>query len=98
MRRLLFPHLALWVLGAALVRIALIPPEVCPPVGAGEITTAAVAASDWIDRGTGADGRYTYGYLKDVESRVPGFLLGDAVLALLALGSLYGIGRSLLAG
>ena len=68
MRRLLFPHLALWVLGAALVRIALIPPEVCPAVGAAEVTDAAVAASEWIDRGTGADGRYTYGYLKDRDT------------------------------
>ena len=44
MRRLLFPHLALWVLGAALVRIVLIPPEVCPDVGTDEVTDAAVAA------------------------------------------------------
>ncbi len=68
MRRLLFPHLALWVLGAALVRIALVPAEVCPPVGAAEVTDAAAAASAWIDRGLGTDGRYTYGYLKDVDA------------------------------
>ena len=42
--------------------------------------------------------RYLYkrGYMRDVASRIPGFLLGDAVLGLLALGTLYGAARAIL--
>lgn len=62
MRRLLVPHLAMWVLGAAVVRIAVVPAEVCPDVGAGEVRAAAEAAGDWLVRGLDANGRFVYGY------------------------------------
>ena len=39
---------------------------------------------------------YRRGYLKDVRSRIPGFYMGDIVLALLTVGTLYGIGRKLI--
>ncbi|NKC01786.1 MAG: MAPEG family protein [Pseudomonadales bacterium] len=34
---------------------------------------------------------YRHGYMKDVKSRIPGFLMGDVVLAVLLLGRLWGL-------
>ena len=61
-RRLLIPHLALWILGGAFLRIAVVPAEDCPPVTASQVRTAAEAAGDWLVRGLDEDGRYLYGY------------------------------------
>ncbi len=66
-KRLLIPHLAIWIVGAAVVRIGLIPPETCPPVDAGQIETAIRDAGQWIARGIDETGRYTYGYQRDLD-------------------------------
>ncbi len=73
MRRLLFPHLALWVLGAALIRVALIPPEVCPAVDGAAARTAVAEAVAWLEREVAADGTYVYGYHKDTDRLEPGY-------------------------
>ncbi len=62
MRRLLIPHLAVWLIGAAVIRVAVVPPEDCPPTTPDQIRAAAVAAGDWLARGVGEDGRFLYGY------------------------------------
>ncbi|MEE8332130.1 MAG: hypothetical protein V3R84_10205 [Acidimicrobiia bacterium] len=71
MRRLLVPHLALWIAGGALIRVAIVPPEVCPVVTAIEARQAAVDAGDWLARGIQDDGRFTYGYRRNID-QVPG--------------------------
>lgn len=53
---------------------------------------AAAVGAVWIP----ARAWYRRGYLRDVRGRIPGFVLGDVVMALLALGALVGIGRRLL--
>ncbi len=75
MRRLLFPHLALWVLGAAIVRVALIPPERCPEVTAAGARAAIAEASDWLERGLDGEGRYVYGYFRDRDVVAPSYNL-----------------------
>jgi hypothetical protein len=67
MRRLLLPHLAVWIVGATLIRIAVVPAENCPPATAGQIEASAIAAGDWLARGIGADGRFVYGYDRAAE-------------------------------
>lgn len=68
MRRLLIPHLALWIVGAALIRIALVPAEVCPPVTGAAARASAVAAGQWLERGLMPDDRFTYGYHRDTDT------------------------------
>ncbi|MDH3729830.1 MAG: hypothetical protein OES13_01705 [Acidimicrobiia bacterium] len=67
MRRLLVPHLALWIVGGALIRVAIVPPEVCPVATATEARQAAISAGDWLARSIGEDGRFAYGYRRDVD-------------------------------
>ena len=68
MRRLLFPHLALWIAGIAVLRIAVVPAEICPPATPAAALEAAVDASDWLVRNMSGDGRFAYGYLKDRDA------------------------------
>ncbi|NQV05605.1 hypothetical protein HQ535_03570 [bacterium] len=58
-------HLALWAVGAAVLRFALVPAEVCPPVTAAQVRTSIGEAVDWFERGYRDDGRYTYGFTRD---------------------------------
>ena len=67
MRRLLLPHLAIWVLGAGFMRIAAVPAEICPAAEPNEVRAAAVAAGDWLARGLDPDGRFVYGYDRDTD-------------------------------
>ncbi len=67
MKRRLALHTAIWVLGAAVFRIAVIPPEQCPPTDPATVRTAISAGVDWIARNVQDDGRYTYGYFKDAD-------------------------------
>jgi hypothetical protein len=62
MRRRLALHLSLWVAGAAVLRVGLVPAEVCPPVTAGDVRVAVDEAVGWFERGIDSSGRYTYGY------------------------------------
>lgn len=44
------------------LRVGVVPAEVCPPVTAAEVDAAAVAAVDWIVRNQEPSGRFMYGY------------------------------------
>ena len=61
-RRRAFAHLAVWVLGAALFRIALTPAERCPDVGVSDVDAAIDSAATWAVSNLGDDGRFLYRY------------------------------------
>lgn len=71
MRRLLIPHLAIWLIGAAVVRIGLVPAEICPDVTASHTREAIRDGGGWLARGINAEGRYTYGYFLDRDQINP---------------------------
>jgi hypothetical protein len=62
MRSRLALHLSLWVVGAAVLRVAVVPAEVCPSVTSAEARAAIDEAVGWFERGIDESGRYTYGY------------------------------------
>ena len=64
-------HLTVLVLGAAVLRVGVVPAEVCPVVTAVEVRAAIDEATAWIGRGMSENGRYTYGYDRgeDAENR-----------------------------
>lgn len=62
MKRRLAVHLSVWIVGAAVLRVVVVPAETCPPVTAGELRSTITETIDWITRGVGDDGRYLYGY------------------------------------
>lgn len=64
-RRRLALHLSGLVVGALVVRIGVVPAEVCPPVTAGEVRSSIESATRWLERGVQPDGRYLYGYHRD---------------------------------
>ena len=68
MRRLLVPHAAVFVLGAAVLRLAVVPAEVCPPIDAGQARVAVAEAAAWLERGVQPGGRYTYGYFRERDA------------------------------
>lgn len=68
MRRLLVPHAAVFVLGALVLRVAVAPAEVCPPLDAAATRTAIAEAAAWLERGVRPGGRYTYGYFRDEDA------------------------------
>jgi len=72
-KRRLVVHLALWLVGAAVVRVALIPAETCPPVTAVQVERAIFEASDWLALGIGDEGRYVYGYDLTTDREAPGY-------------------------
>lgn len=45
-----------------MLRVGLVPAEVCPPVTAAEVRVALDEAAAWFERGIDASGRYAYGY------------------------------------
>ena len=61
MRRLL-GYAAVFVLGALVLRVAVVPAEVCPPVDPASARRSLAEAAAWLERGLQPDGRYTYGY------------------------------------
>jgi hypothetical protein len=61
LRRLL-AYVALLVLGALVLRVAVVPAEVCPAFTPAEARSAIAEAAGWLERGVRPDGRYTYGY------------------------------------
>ena len=90
MRRLLFPHLALWLIGAAVIRIAAVPAEVCPVATADEVRHAAVAAGDWLARGIDDEGRFLYGYDREADQINTGYSIvrhGGATVSLYQLAT-----------
>src|SRR5689334_1454246 len=61
-RRWLLRTLLIWGIGAALLRVAVVPAETCPPVDSAAVTRTIDGAVAWLVRGLRPDGRYTYGY------------------------------------
>ena len=89
MRRRLVSQLAVFVLGAAVLRVAVVPPEVCPPLRAGAARAAISQAAGWLEGGLRPDWRFTYGYDRERDevsrsyntTRHAGVLLGLYQLA-----------------
>ena len=73
MKRRVVVHLSLWLAGVAVLRIAVVPAEICPPVTATQVETAIAGAADWMVRGMGPDGRYVYGYDLGTDREAPGY-------------------------
>lgn len=71
MRRRLALHLSVLIIGAAVIRIGVVPAEICPAVTAADVTASIDAATGWLVGGMTVDGRYTYGYYRD-QGRVNG--------------------------
>jgi hypothetical protein len=55
----------MWAIGAAVLRLAVVPAESCPAVGARDAGRAIDAAAGWLLRGQGGDGRFLYAYSAD---------------------------------
>ncbi len=62
MRHLVFSHVAVFVVAAAVLRIGVVPQEHCPPFEPVAARAAVADAADWLIRGVRPDGRYLYGY------------------------------------
>lgn len=54
--------LATWAVGAAVMRLTLWAPEVCPPIVRSEARLAATQAADWIVVNQDDDGRFLYDF------------------------------------
>src|SRR4051812_2243142 len=61
-RRWLLRTALMWGLGAAILRVAVVPAERCPPVDAAAVRGAIDGAVGWLTRGERADGTFLYGY------------------------------------
>ncbi len=61
-RRRVVALLVAWLVGAAVLRVTLLAPEVCPAFTADEARATAVAAVDWIVDNQFDNGRYLYLY------------------------------------
>lgn len=72
-KRRMAVHLSLWLAGLAVLRIAVVPAEICPPVTASQVETAIAGAADWMVRGVGPDGRYVYGYDLETDREALGY-------------------------
>ncbi|MGH3012015.1 MAG: hypothetical protein ACRDMY_09280 [Gaiellaceae bacterium] len=66
MRRLLV-YAAVFVLGALALRVAVVPAEICPSLAPAQARTAIAEAAGWLERGAQPDGRYTYGYDRELD-------------------------------
>jgi hypothetical protein len=65
-RRLLV-YAAVFALGALVLRVAVVPAEVCPPLTPAQARTAIAEAAGWLERGVRPGGRYTYGYDREQD-------------------------------
>lgn len=59
--------LIVWVIGAAVLRLTLWAPEICPTVTAAQAHAAAVDAGDWLVDNQDRDGTYLYGWNRATE-------------------------------
>lgn len=57
--------LATWAIGAAVMRLTLWAPEVCPPIVRSEARLVATQAADWIVVNQEDDGRFLYDFDRD---------------------------------
>jgi hypothetical protein len=65
-RRLLV-YAGVFVLGALVLRVAVVPAEVCPSLTPAEARNAIAEAAGWLERGVRPGGRYTYGYDREAD-------------------------------
>jgi hypothetical protein len=65
-RRLLV-YAGVFVLGALVLRVAVVPAEVCPSLTPAQARTAIAEAAGWLERGVEPGGRYTYGYDREAD-------------------------------
>lgn len=72
-RRRLALHLSVLIVGGAVIRVGVIPAEVCPPTDAAAVSRSIDEAVGWIVTGMGSDGRYTYGYHRGEDKVNPGY-------------------------
>jgi hypothetical protein len=87
-------HLAVWLVGGALLRIAVVPAEACPVVTPDEVRAAAVAAGDWAERNLDAHGRFVYGYDRATDTVNPGYNIVRHAGAMNSLYQLVGGGET----
>ena len=66
MRRLLV-YVGVLAAGAVVLRLAVVPPEVCPPISPASARASIAEAAGWLERGVQPDGRYTYGYDRKLD-------------------------------
>jgi hypothetical protein len=66
LRRLLV-YAGVLVAGAVVLRLAVVPPEVCPPVTPASARASIAEAAGWLERGVQPGGRYTYGYDRKLD-------------------------------
>ena len=60
-------HLSILLVGGAVLRVAVVPAEVCPPVTAPQVRAAIGGATEWLVSGQDESGRYRYGYDREAE-------------------------------
>jgi hypothetical protein len=65
----------IWGVGLAVLRLAVVPAERCPPVDPAGVRRAIDGAAAWLVRGQRADGRFLYGYYVKRDEMSP--LYGD---------------------
>jgi hypothetical protein len=65
-RRLLV-YAGVFVLGALVLRVAVVPAEVCPSITPAQARSAIDEAAAWLERGLRPGGRFTYGYDREAD-------------------------------
>ncbi|MCY3863387.1 MAG: hypothetical protein OXG67_15690, partial [bacterium] len=73
--RRLIAWAVVWVVMAALLRVTLAAPEVCPVYSPGDGQASIDAGADWMVRTQESSGRYLYEYDRRIESAKPGYNL-----------------------
>ncbi|MBP1633245.1 MAG: hypothetical protein H6Q11_1533 [Acidobacteria bacterium] len=73
MARRVVLHLTLLGVGLGVFRVAVVPAEVCPEVTAAQVERTIDEAAAWLVRGLGEDGRYVYGYDRNVDLVSPDY-------------------------
>lgn len=89
------------MLGAAALRLAVVPAEVCPPLEPGGLRTSIEEAAGWLERGVRDDGRYTYGYQREQDAISRDYNVtrhAGVMLSLYQLAAQAGDERALTAG
>ncbi len=68
MRTYLLGTIALWVVGATVLRTTLVPAQECPIVDPARAEAAAIASADWIVRALQDDDTYLYEYNRETNT------------------------------
>lgn len=83
--------LGVWVAGAAVLRVALVQPEVCPPLTAADAVTAAREAAAWMARNQRPDGTFLYEFDIDAGAQIPGYNVVRHAGVMMSLYQLAGV-------